>query len=1308
MRRRFAAVIVLAIAAHLHAGIRGTVMTADGKPIAGATVKAFAIETTQARNERLMSAKPERATIGTATTSSNGNFVLDAGNVAIASLQISATAYAPAFTKALGDDDVGAMVLIASSTKSGKVAAGGKPVAGVLLVWGNYETRSGDDGTYSVPEVTARANVSVFHPGFPPLLNQPADPQHRNYDVALSNGVPVSGIVAGADGKTPVPHAVIRIDGYPIGESDDAGAFTIARAPRIWKEIQASTADQTGARTRREGISSIRIILGNAARLSGSVRDTTAKAVAGLPLSLSRKDGGTVEIVLTDEKGNFTFPPTLAGSYRLTASHPSYLLRAVELSLPARSTTRRDLTLSHAGRISGRVIDDSGKPVAAAGMTVSSALSSGPSFFMAQPEHFSSPTGEFVLGGIDTDQALIVSAARRTYPTGKSEVLKLAPGELKRNVSIVVPAGITVSGKVIDVDRKPMAGVAVLSFEHIQQNSDVLLSFGISRSYDRADQLQTGSDGTFAFRVKEGMYDIAFRKDGFPVKILKSTAVKPGLAPLEITMEPGVEISGRALRPDGSPLAGASVNVFVQEAPSPPPSLTDANGAFVVTGLIPTMYQVNVLKQDESLGAYKNVKAPARDVVLQVQEGSHVGAIVVDADHAPVLDFQAGLTTAQVNGNSVNRFGAPSQSFHTDDGHFRLEHVRAGPYELTVSAPGYVIKRTPVKIEEGKDLDDIEVALAHGSSLTFHVTGPDGSPLSGVNIRENTQQGGMQMMDFQNMLNGSTTENGEVTFPDLEATDKAFNINKQGYVSQRKTVKVSGKETRVDIQLSGGKTVNGSVVDSNGSPVPEARVSAYSPALSGGSGAVSDANGNFRLEGLGSGRFTFSASKTGGSATLKDVDVDTLSGPIVLKMAAGGAIVGHVRGLTDRDYAGVTIQASGEGSNTRVTVDATGAFRIESVSGTVRLFPYLRSNGAQRSGEQKSVDVTPGSEVTADLTFAEGATIRGRITWGGKPTTSGSTSYIYFSSADPTVASNGGAQTDSEGRYEIPGLKPGKHDVSVSNASRRFRTSYIVTGSDTFDIDAKGSALRGRVIDAQSGDPIAGALINLQSVDARNVSTDAGGMLSDAGGTFSFDDVAEGQYRVSAQKDKYSIRIVDVTVPGDTSAIDVKLAKLDGLRFRVVDARDGSALPAGLLALDAAGLVAYRGNFEPDGEAPFVIPVSAGTYRVTIASWESAPQTLSATAPSPEIRVALRPGGKLSIRSKTSARQRARLVGADGEPVRLNIYNSVPEIIITEGLQQYDHVPAGSFTLQILDTNGNVQRSVNVTVIEGGAATIEI
>ncbi len=1308
MRQRFAALVVLAIAVHVQAGIRGTVMTVEGKPIAGAAVKAFAIETTQAHNERLMSAKPDRVPIGTATTSSSGDFVLDAGKATMADLQISATAYAPAFTNALGDDDIGAMVLAASPAKSGKVSAGGKPVAGALLVWGRFETRSGEDGTYSVPDAAARY-VSVFHPDFAPLLNQPADPQRRNYDIALSTGMPVSGIVAGADGKTAVPHAAIRIDGYPIGESDEAGAFTIARAPRLWKEIQAITADQTGARTRREGISSIRIILGNAARLSGSVRDTAAKAVSGIPITLSRKDGGTSETVLTDVKGNFTFPPTLAGSYRLLAAHPSYVMKFVELSLPARNTTRRDLILSPAGRISGRVVDDGGKPVAAAAMAVNAALSNTPAYFVAQPERFSSPAGKFVLGGIDTDNpAWIVTASRRAYPTGKSEVLKLAPGELKANVTIVVPAGITVRGKVIDADRKPMAGVAVLSFERNQQNADGMLNFGISRSYDRSDQLQTGSDGTFAFRVKEGMYDLAFRREGFPVKVLKSTAVKPGLAPLEITLEQGVEMSGRALRPDGTPLAGASVNVYAQETPSPPPVMTDANGAFVITGLIPTMYQVSVYKQDESLATNKSVKAPARDVVLQVQEGSHVGAIVVDADHAPVLDFQAGLATSQVYGNSINRFGPPPQSFHTDDGHFRLEHVRAGPYELTVGAPGFVTKHLPVKIEEGKDLDDIEVELAHGGSLTFHVTGPDGSPLSGVNIRENQQQGGTQVMDFQNMLNGSTAENGEFTFSDLEAADKAFIVGKQGYVSQRKTVKVSGKETRADLQLSAGKTVSGSVVDSNGSPVPEARVFAFTPNSSGGSQAVSDANGNFRLEGMGSGRFTFSANKAGGgSAVLKDVDIDTLSGPVVLKMAAGGTIVGHVRGLTDRDYAGVTIQVMGERANVQATVDTTGAFRIENVSGTVRLFPYLRSNGVQRSGEMKNVDVTAGGEVTADVMFAEGVTIRGRITWGGKPATGGSI-YVSFSSADPTVPSNGGGQADSEGRYEIPGLKPGKHDVFVSNATRRFHTTYTVAGSDTFDIDATGTALRGRVLDAQSGDPIAGALVTLQSVGDKNAAVDAGGMLSDAGGAFSFDTVTEGQYRVSAQKDKYSIRIVDVTVPGNTSAIDVKLAKLDGLRFRVVDARDGTPLAASFLALDAGGQVAYRGNFEPDGETAYVLPVGAGPYRVTIASWEWAPQTLTATAPSPEIRVSMRPGGKLSIRSKAAGRQRARLIGAGGEPVRLNAYNPLPEIILTEGLQQFDHIPSGSFTLQILDTNGSVQRSVSVTVAEGGAATIEI
>ena len=66
----------------------------------------------------------------------------------------------------------------------------------------------------------------------------------------------------------------------------------------------------------------------------------------------------------------------------------------------------------------------------------------------------------------------------------------------------------------------------------------------------------------------------------------------------------------------------------------------------------------------------------------------------------------------------------------------------------------------------------------------------------------------------------------------------------------------------------------------------------------GSSSARSDANGNFRIESLGSGHYEVRAQKQGyATAIVKDIDVDTVQQPLLLTLQNGGVVTGSVRGL---------------------------------------------------------------------------------------------------------------------------------------------------------------------------------------------------------------------------------------------------------------------------------------------------------------------------------------------------------------------------------------------------------------------------
>jgi hypothetical protein len=475
----------------------------------------------------------------------------------------------------------------------------------------------------------------------------------------------------------------------------------------------------------------------------------------------------------------------------------------------------------------------------------------------------------------------------------------------------------------------------------------------------------------------------------------------------------------------------------------------------------------------------------------------------------------------------------------------------------------------------------------------------------------------------------------------------------------------------------------------------------------GSSGTRSDANGNFRIESLGSGRYEVRAQKQGyAQAIVKDVDVDTTPQPLLLTLQAGGVVTGSVRGLDASQYKDVTVRAYGSTAFGSSPLQPDGSFRLDGVTGVVSLRAELREGaGSSRQSDEQSVTVTEGGEQHVDLAFSAGATIRGQVIWGTKPS---SNTYVSFSPVDPATTTRSGGQTDSDGKYEVTGLASGKYRVFVFSYPRNYETAYTVNGSGTFDIEVRGSRVTGRVVDSSSHEPIEGAIASLERIDDQKKATATGtGSLSDTSGTVFFDSIEDGSYRLHVEKRSYAAQTVDFTVPSSTP-VEVSMAKSDGVVVRPVDARDGRAVTATFFATDAAGAVILRGTpMEPAADRTYRLALAPGTYRLSVGSWDYATRTLTVTSPSPEVRVPLENGGVLRIVSKQTKRLRARLITAAGEPYRTQLWSDSTDLFIT-GTLELSHVLTGTYTLQILGENGQPIDSKSVTVADRTMVIVEI
>src|SRR6202011_2907945 len=133
-----------------------------------------------------------------------------------------------------------------------------------------------------------------------------------------------------------------------------------------------------------------------------------------------------------------------------------------------------------------------------------------------------------------------------------------------------------------------------------------------------------------------------------------------------------------------------------------------------------------------------------------------------------------------------------------------------------------------LNVEDGKTLPDVEVSMDTGGRLSGRVTGPDGSPLSGVSVREaGTNMGPARMMT--GMEGSATTDpSGEYSIDAVDPGQKTFTFSRQGYLAEERSVTISGRDSRLDVTLTTGMTLTGTVVTDAGVPVADAVVGANS------------------------------------------------------------------------------------------------------------------------------------------------------------------------------------------------------------------------------------------------------------------------------------------------------------------------------------------------------------------------------------------------------------------------------------------------------------------------------------------------
>jgi protocatechuate 3,4-dioxygenase beta subunit len=626
-------------------------------------------------------------------------------------------------------------------------------------------------------------------------------------------------------------------------------------------------------------------------------------------------------------------------------------------------------------------------------------------------------------------------------------------------------------------------------------------------------------------------------------------------------------------------------------------AFTAKDGSFRFAAAPYPRYQVEAAAAGH-LAGFVGDAVSTQPATLLLEPAAALAGIVVDAAGRPAAGMPVrARPSGEWDFRRSPRDASPLTASGAD-GRFRFPRLLPRQlYEVSVhpeeNAPARLLARTP---PPGGEAPPLRLVLAAGQTVVGRVVDPEGLPVAAaeVTFRRVQRPPGMSGHGFTGGGPGTsaaTGADGRFRFQRLEAGEYDLQVTRQGFVATgRDNLAVSAETREVDlgdVVLEPGVVLAGRVVGPKGAPVAEAEVQVLPSDVrmfkrwsSWHESALTDADGAFRLGGLRRREPVRLAVAHPGYVRLETGEIEVPAAePLTLELRLQGSLAlrvvdpegepvprAEVSAVVEtRVASGQGVFSMGSSSYGLGVTDQEGKLLAQPEPGTHVLevkaagFETRRLPGVEvAGGETRSLEVVL-------RRGTDGVTLVGRVTDHAGRALPG-----FHVQAVPDLKGaeaeglhplrqDGFTETDADGSYRLEALRPGRYEVEARGGRQRMARAAVrlTAGTERLDlVVAAGTEVSGHIVDA-AGRPVGGAVARLHMITGG----EAFHATSAADGSFAFDWVPEGTYRLLAEARGYA----RADAPGE---VQVAGTAVGGLEVRLEER--GGAISGQVLGLDPA------------------------------------------------------------------------------------------------------------------------------------------